>query len=82
MRPCIYANFLADVLFTLGSRQSTVTMTVPQAILLLSYNTNNQLTIGQLAENLGLTFEYICACLKALLELKILKASTVNVSFF
>jgi DNA-binding Lrp family transcriptional regulator len=57
-------------------------MSVPQAVVLLAFNSNDRLTIGQLAELLGLSFEYVCSCLKAFLELKILKTSATNVSFY
>lgn len=55
-------------------------MTVPQAVLLLAYTSLDRLTIGQLADDSGLTFEYVCSCLRALLDAKILRTETINVS--
>jgi hypothetical protein len=72
---------LADVFVTTGSRPATITMTVPQSVILLAYNSNDHLTIGQLSEMLGLTFEYVCSCLKALLDSKLLRTNAANVSY-
>jgi hypothetical protein len=82
LQVCILHSFsIADIIVNVGPRSSIVTMTVPQAVILLAYTSIDQLTIGQLAEDSGLSFEYVCSCLRALLDFKILKTEASNVSY-
>lgn len=78
--PCRYVVFLADIQINIGSKSTIITMTIPQSVILMAYNDKDRATIASLAEELGLTFEYVCSCLKSLLELKLLKSETTSVS--
>ena len=55
-------------------------MTLPQAMILLLFENLNQYTLAELCSRTGLTFEYICSSIKALVDFKILKVNT-TVSF-
>ncbi|KAI6240137.1 Cullin-2 [Aphelenchoides fujianensis] len=63
----------ADIGVNVGTRKCVATMTVPQAVLLLSFESNDELAIGKISEAIGLTFETTCNCLKALIDFKILQ---------
>ncbi|KAI6215273.1 hypothetical protein M3Y94_00366500 [Aphelenchoides besseyi] len=71
----------ADVGVNVGQRNCTVTMTLPQVVLLLNYQSENQFTIGQLAEGSGLSFETTCNCLKALIDFKILHVKAARSAY-
>ncbi|CAD5216200.1 unnamed protein product [Bursaphelenchus okinawaensis] len=63
----------ADVVIRLGSKRCTVTMTVPQAMILLEFETRDVMTIKELIEVTQISFEYVCSSLKALIDFKVLK---------
>ncbi|CAD5222069.1 unnamed protein product [Bursaphelenchus xylophilus] len=61
-----------DLLFKIGSKRCIVTMTVPQAMLLLVFDKYDVRTISQLVESTKMSFEYVCSSLKSLIDFKIL----------
>lgn len=56
-----------------AQKRALACMTVPQALLLLQFNTEDRLSVEELGRRNALPFEYTCSCLKALVDYRILK---------